>query len=144
MVAWWIARGISRAPLGRALRAVRDSESAVAALGREPERAADDRRSSPGGFLGGLSGGLLVEYVSAGARRAGSTGETFLFFTALIVGGKGNLAGAALGTLIVPIGITEVTRQLPAVRLSRLSSTASSGSPSARSCSPSSGSGRTA
>jgi branched-chain amino acid transport system permease protein len=112
IVAWWIARGISRAPLGRALRAVRDSDSAVAALGRDPNTLRMTALLA-GGFLGGLSGGLLVEYVSAWSPASWLYGETFLFFTAVIVGGRGNLAGAALGTLIVPIGIVEVTRQLP-------------------------------
>ena len=67
-----------------------------------------------GGALGGLSGGLLVEYVTAWSPGSWIYGETFLFFTALIVGGRGNMFGAALGTLVVPIGIVEVTRQLPA------------------------------
>jgi branched-chain amino acid transport system permease protein len=113
VVAWWVARGISRAPLGRALRAMRDSDSAVAALGRNPNRLRMIALVA-GGALGGLSGGLLVEYVTAWSPGSWIYGETFLFFTALIVGGRGNMFGAALGTLVVPIGIVEVTRQLPA------------------------------
>lgn len=114
VVAWWITRGISRAPLGRALRAVRDSDSAVAALGRDPTKLRMIALLA-GGFLGGLSGGLLIEYVTAWAPGSWVYAETFLFFTALVVGGRGNMAGAALGTLIVPIGIVEVTRKLPQI-----------------------------
>ncbi len=113
VVAWWVARGISRSPLGRLLRAVRDSERAVAALGRNP----DGLRMTAlvvGGALAGLSGGLLVEYVGAWGPSSWLYPETFLFFTALVVGGRGNLAGGALGALLVPIGVVEATRYLPA------------------------------
>jgi branched-chain amino acid transport system permease protein len=113
VVAWWVVRGISRAPFGRLLRAVRDSESGVAALGRNP----DNLRMSAlivGGALAGLSGGLLVEYVAAWGPSSWLYPETFLFFTALVVGGRANLAGGALGALLVPIGVVEATRYLPA------------------------------
>jgi branched-chain amino acid transport system permease protein len=112
-VAWWVARGISRSPYGRLLRAVRESESAVSALGRNPY-ALRMTVLVAGGALAGLSGGLLVEYVTAWGPSSWLYPETFLFLTALIVGGRGNLAGGALGALVVPIGIVELTRRLPA------------------------------
>ncbi|HEY6277706.1 MAG TPA: branched-chain amino acid ABC transporter permease [Streptosporangiaceae bacterium] len=111
--AWWVARGISRSPFGRLLRAVRESESAVAALGRSPDRLRMLVLIT-GGTLAGLSGGLLVEYVTAWGPSSWLYPETFLFFTALIVGGRGNLAGAALGAFLVPILIVEASRHLPA------------------------------
>ncbi|MGH2929383.1 MAG: ABC transporter permease subunit, partial [Solirubrobacteraceae bacterium] len=78
MIAWWIARGISRSPLGRLLRAARDSESAVEALGRNPN-ALRMTALVAGGFLAGLSGGLLVENVTAWSPASWLYPETFLF-----------------------------------------------------------------
>jgi branched-chain amino acid transport system permease protein len=112
VIAWWVARGISRSPYGRLLRATRDSESAVSALGRNPTTLRMTALVA-GGALAGLSGGLFVEYVTAWSPGSWLYQETFLFFTALVVGGRGNLGGAALGVLVVPIGIVEVTRKLP-------------------------------
>ena len=92
---------------------MRESESAVAALGRNPDMLRM-RVLIAGGASAGLSGGLLVEYVTAWGPASWLYAETFLFFTALIIGGRGNLAGGALGTLLVPIVIIEATRHLPA------------------------------
>lgn len=112
-LSFWVVRGIFRSPLGRALRAARDSESGVVMLGRNPNRL---RMTALiiGGALAGLSGGLLVENVTAWSPASWLYQETFLFFTALVVGGRANMAGAALGVLVVPIGIVELTRRLPA------------------------------
>lgn len=112
-VAFWVVRGIFRSPLGRALRAARDSESAVAALGRNPNQLRITALVI-GGALAGLSGGLLVQYVTAWSPASWLYQETFLFFTALVVGGRANMLGSVLGVLVVPIGIVEVTRKLPA------------------------------
>jgi branched-chain amino acid transport system permease protein len=114
LLAFWIARGVAGSPFGRVLRAVRDSESAAAALGRRVTRA----RMIVfviGGCLGGLSGGLLVEFIGAWGPASWLYPETFLFFTAIIVGGTGNLVGNVLGALLVPIAFVEGTRFLPAI-----------------------------
>lgn len=114
LLAFWIARGIAGSPFGRVLRAVRDSESAAAALGRRVTRA----RMTIfviGGCLAGLSGGLLVEFLGAWGPASWLFPETFLFFTAIIVGGTGNLLGNVLGALLVPIIFVEGTRFLPAI-----------------------------
>jgi branched-chain amino acid transport system permease protein len=113
LAAFWIARGIAGSPFGRVLRAVRDSETAAAALGRRVTRA----RMLVfviGGCLAGLSGGLLVEFIGAWGPASWLYPETFLFFTAIIVGGTGNLLGNVLGALLVPIAFVEGTRYLPA------------------------------
>jgi ABC-type branched-subunit amino acid transport system permease subunit len=114
LVAFWISRGITGSPFGRVLRAVRDSETAAAALGRSVTRA-QLTVFVIGGALGGLSGGLLVEFLGSWGPASWLYPETFLFFTAIIVGGMGNLLGNVLGALLVPVGFVELTRFLPAI-----------------------------
>lgn len=103
---------VTSAPIGRAMRAVRESATAAQAMGCDVRRV---RMTAfvLGGFLAAVSGGVLVDYISAWSPESWTYPETFLFFTALIVGGVGNLLGAALGTLIVPVLFFEVTRFLP-------------------------------
>jgi branched-chain amino acid transport system permease protein len=112
LIAFLVMRGIVTSPFGRLLRAIRDSDTAAAALGRNPLRV---RMVAfiIGGCLGGLSGGLLVQYVSAWGPGSWLYPETFLLFTAIVVGGTGNLLGNAIGVLLVPILILEGTRFLP-------------------------------
>jgi ABC-type branched-subunit amino acid transport system permease subunit len=109
-----IVRNITASPLGRMLRATRDSESAAEALGRNTERA---RMTAMviGGCFAGLSGGLLVQFIGAWAPASWLYPETFLFFTAIIIGGTGNLFGCVIGVLLIPIGIVEATRYLPQI-----------------------------
>ena len=114
LIVFWIVRSIVSSPYGRVLRAVRDSETAAASLGRHVNAA---RRTIfvLGGALAGLSGGLLMYYVTAWSPTSWLYPETFLFFTIIVVGGTANLAGNALGTLLVPILIVEGTRFLPQI-----------------------------
>ena len=114
LLVFWIVRSIISSPFGRVLRAVRDSESAAASLGR----GVNGSRMTVfvvGGALAGLSGGLLVQYVTAWSPTSWLYPETFLFFTAIVVGGTANLAGNVVGTLLVPILILEGTRFLPQI-----------------------------
>src|SRR5207248_4478659 len=57
-----VVRGVTGSPFGRVLRAVRDSETAAAALGR-PANRVRTVAFVLGGCLAGLSGGLLVQYI---------------------------------------------------------------------------------
>lgn len=109
-----VMRRITGSPLGRTLRAVRDSETAAEALGKNV-RGLRIAIFVIGCMIAGMSGALLVEFLGAWSPQAWFYPETFLYFTAIIVGGSGSLRGAALGALIVPIGLFESTRFLPTI-----------------------------
>jgi branched-chain amino acid transport system permease protein len=103
---------VTGSPLGRALRSVRENETAAAALGKN---VAGLRLLAfvSGGVIAGISGALLVEFISAWSPGSWLFPETFVFFAALIVGGAGNNFGAMLGALLVPIAFLEATRFMP-------------------------------
>jgi neutral amino acid transport system ATP-binding protein len=67
-----------------------------------------------GGVIAGLSGGILVSYITTWSPAAWGYAETVVLFAAVIIGGAGNHRGAILGAILVPVGFEEVTRYIPA------------------------------
>lgn len=114
VIAWWFVHRLTSSPLGRALRTVRENEQAALALGKDVRRLRMLAFVS-GGALAGLSGGLLVGFISAWAPGSWTYAETFVYVTAVIVGGFGSNLGVIIGVLLVPIVFGELTRFLPDV-----------------------------
>src|SRR6202163_2237772 len=65
------------------------------------------------GVMAGLSGALLVGFITTWAPSTWLYPETLILFAAVIVGGRRNHYGAVLGALLVPVGFEEATRYLP-------------------------------
>ncbi|MGI8557021.1 MAG: branched-chain amino acid ABC transporter permease [Solirubrobacteraceae bacterium] len=105
---------LSRAPFGRALRAVRDNESGAASAGLQVS-ALRLQAFVIGGAVAGISGALLVEYVGAWAPSSWTYPETFALLAAIIIGGTGNWGGVSVGTILVPVLFFELTRFLPQI-----------------------------
>jgi len=99
-------------PHGRVLRAVRENERALESLGRSATRARLEVFVI-GGALAGLSGALLVEFVGAWAPNGWLYPETFVFFTAVIVGGRGSVMGVAIGAALIGVGIQQAVQYMP-------------------------------
>lgn len=101
-------------PFGRALRAVREREETAAACGKD---AFSLRMKSMviGGILAAVGGALFIEYIGAVAPMLWAVPETFVLYTALIVGGTGNNWGAVLGAGLVPVAFLEATRFIPPI-----------------------------
>ena len=112
VLAWVVTRRITTSPMGRLLRAVRENEQAARALGKDATRA---RLFGflVGGGLGGLSGAVLAAFVTAWAPGSWGYAETFVYITAIVVGGFGNDIGILVGVLLVPIVLGELVRFLP-------------------------------
>lgn len=113
LLAWLVTRRITTSPMGRLLRAVRENEPAARALGKDATRA---RMFAflVGGGLGGLSGAVLVAFITAWAPASWGYAETFVYITAIVVGGFGNDIGVLVGVLLVPVLFGELVRFLPA------------------------------
>lgn len=99
-------------PYGRVLRGVRENEAAIEATGRSSTRARL-QVFVIGGAFGALSGALLAEFIGAWAPSEWLYPETFVFFTAVIVGGRGSVSGVALGAALVGVGVQQAVQYLP-------------------------------
>jgi branched-chain amino acid transport system permease protein len=113
VLVWLLTRRITTSPMGRLLRAVRENEPAARALGKDATKA---RMFAflVGGGLGGLSGAVLVAFITAWAPSSWGYAETFVYITAIVIGGFGNDLGVLVGVLLVPILLGELVRFLPA------------------------------
>jgi branched-chain amino acid transport system permease protein len=99
-------------PYGRVLRGTRENEAAIEAMGRSATRARL-QVFVIGGALGALSGALLAEFIGAWAPNGWLYPETFVFFTAVIVGGRGSVSGVALGAALVGVGVQQAVQYMP-------------------------------
>jgi branched-chain amino acid transport system permease protein len=106
---YWLVRRITESPYGRTLRAMRDNDRVADSLGKNL-LSLRTGMLVVGGAIAGLSGGILVTYISVWSPAAWTYAETIVLFAAVIIGGRGNHLGAVLGALIVPVGFEESTR----------------------------------
>jgi branched-chain amino acid transport system permease protein len=112
LLIWLVASRIVNSPFGRSLRAMREHELAATAIGKNPVQL-KMTIFIVGGVIAGLSGAILVGYLTVWAPSVWLYPETIILFAAVIVGGRGNNVGAILGAILVPVGFFEVTRQIP-------------------------------
>ena len=112
VIVYLIVYRITESPWGRTVRAARDAERAAAALGKNVV-SLHLMVFVIGGTIAGLSGALLVQFISAWAPPGWFFQETFVFFTAIIVGGTGNRLGVLFGTLLILVAIGEGSTYLP-------------------------------
>jgi len=113
VLVYFFLRRITESPFGRSLRAMRDNDVVADSLGKNLR----GQRTSVlvlGGMIAGLSGAVLVGFISLWAPGAWGYAETIVLFAAIIIGGAGNHKGAVLGAILVPLGFEEITRFLPA------------------------------
>ena len=112
VAAFALIRRLGKSGWQRGLRATRDDEAAASALGLN---VAVMRLQVfvLGGAIAGLSGGLLVGFITAWSPGSWGYAETFAILTGIILGGAGNIWGVVLGTFLVQIVFVEVPSFLP-------------------------------
>jgi branched-chain amino acid transport system permease protein len=106
---YWFLRRVTESPYGRSLRAMRDNDKVADSLGKNLFSLRTGNLIL-GGAIAGLSGGVLVSFISVWSPPAWSYAETIILFAAVIIGGAGNHVGAVLGAILVPVGFEEITR----------------------------------
>jgi branched-chain amino acid transport system permease protein len=97
-----LARRIGHSPLGRMLRVLREDETLGATLGRNPF-AFQRVITAISWTMAGLAGVLYAHVVGYLSPSAFTVGETFVIWTAVVLGGPGTIAGVVLGTAIVEL-----------------------------------------
>lgn len=107
-----VVRRIVRSPLDRVLRAVRENDLAAASLGKNV-RGAKLATFVAGNTMAAFSGALLIEFIGAWAPSGWDYAETFVYVTAVIIGGRGRRGGVTLGAVLLGVGISESVRYLP-------------------------------
>jgi len=109
---FWLVWRITQSPYGRSLRAMRDNDLVADSLGKNL-LSLRTAMLVTGGAIAGLSGGILVSYITTWSPAAWGYAETVVLFAAVIIGGAGNHLGAVLGAILVPVGFEEITRFIP-------------------------------
>ncbi|MHB1576112.1 MAG: branched-chain amino acid ABC transporter permease [Candidatus Dormibacteria bacterium] len=114
VICWFIAQRILTSPLGRTMRAIREDQDAAETFGKDTIRVRLIAMSM-GAVLAGVGGALLMGFIGAFSPAGWTSGETFVVWAALIVGGRGNNWGAVVGSFVVAVLINEATRYIPPV-----------------------------
>jgi branched-chain amino acid transport system permease protein len=105
---------VSSSRFGMALRTLREDERAAAAFGRDIYRL-KLKGYVLGAGIAGFAGALFAAYLSAFNTSAWSPVEVIVLYSAVLVGGRGNIWGVALGILIMGLVVQESTRFLPEI-----------------------------
>ena len=120
-----------RGPWGRVLRAIREDETAAAALGKNADASTACRPSSSAARIMGLAGAVQGHFIGFIAPDNYLSALTFQVWAMLIVGGAGNNRGALLGA-VAGLGPVERVERAHRHRSSRPSSRRAA--PRCRSC----------
>jgi branched-chain amino acid transport system permease protein len=100
IVAVYVFLRLARSPFGRIIEAIRDSEDAVRALGKDPA-GFKMRVLMIGAGLAGLAGALQAHYITYLTPDQFTPLVTFLVWMAMIMGGTGRISGAVVGSGIL-------------------------------------------
>ena len=98
----YVFHRLARAPLGKAMVAVRDSETAARAVGYNPVIVKTVAFALSAAFTG-LAGGLFASLMTFVAPSSFPFSQSILFLLAVIVGGAGYTLGPVLGAAVIVV-----------------------------------------
>lgn len=99
-IAAWATHWLKNSPFGRLLRAIRDNEAAVVAVGKDPA-IFKIQVFMFGAALAGLSGAFYAHFLTFISPEQFVPLVTFYVWMSIILGGVGSLRGALAGTLLL-------------------------------------------
>jgi branched-chain amino acid transport system permease protein len=110
-----LSRRLYQSPVGHALLALRDDETAAGLVGIHTTVAKVAAFGVAAG-LGGLAGSLFAHYVTYISPESFTSVESILIVTMLIVGGRGNVWGAVVGAGVL-VALPEALRVVTVFRV---------------------------
>ena len=120
----WQMKRVVRSPYGRLIQAIRDDETALLALGKDPARF-KTQVLMLGAAIAGLAGCFYAHYIGFVTPEQFVPIVTFQVWMAMIMGGVGRLRGAVVGAfmlLLILEGSRVVRDILPGVSEVQMSS----------------------
>jgi branched-chain amino acid transport system permease protein len=99
-LAAWAAHLLKASPFGRLLRAIRDNEAGVIALGKDPARF-KIQVFMFGAALAGVAGAFYAHYLTFISPEQFVPLVTFYVWMSIILGGVGSVRGALAGTTLL-------------------------------------------
>ena len=103
---------LTRSPLGRVLKAIREDEEAAASLGKYT-MLFKLTAFAVGGGIAGLAGGLFAMYAGGWSSTAWLPQEGLVLLAAVIIGGRGRNLGVVVGTVVTVGVIQQLSGFLP-------------------------------
>lgn len=114
LILWFFMSRITKSPLGRTFRAIRDDPGVASALGKNVVKY-QVISMVIGAFFAGIGGGLIIQFSSSFNTSAWLPGETFVVFAVIMVGGVGNNVGMLAGSLLVETLLVHLPAFLPEI-----------------------------
>jgi len=99
-LAAWATHLLKASPFGRLLRAIRDNEAAITALGKDPARY-KIQVFMFGAALAGIAGAFYAHFITFISPEQFVPLVTFYVWMSIILGGVGSLRGSLAGTLML-------------------------------------------
>ncbi|RTM09843.1 MAG: branched-chain amino acid ABC transporter permease [Hyphomicrobiales bacterium] len=109
-MAFWFTVRLTRFPIGRTLRAIREDERVVASVGK-PTLAYKSQAFMLGAALAGIGGALFASYLTYISPDMFGPNVSIYVLAAVLLGAQGSASGTLVGTAIVA-ALLEGTRLL--------------------------------
>lgn len=100
ILSYFILERLTRSPFGRVLRAIREGEEPVQAMGRDVFRF-KMAAMVIGALFASLAGSLYAHYITFISPEDFTPIQTFLVWTMVVIGGRGNNLGVIVGAFAV-------------------------------------------
>ncbi|HID62206.1 MAG TPA: branched-chain amino acid ABC transporter permease, partial [Anaerolineae bacterium] len=102
VIAYFFLERLAKSPFGRVLRGIREAEVLMSALGKHVFRF-KIIAMVVGGIVASVGGSLYAHYITFISPEHFAPTVTFLLWTMVIIGGRGNASGVVVGSIVITV-----------------------------------------